>query len=119
VEAAGIEPASRRKPGSAKVGQHVSKDGHDGPQVGQVEGVAVCPTCKSRTEAGQVRSKAGRGGSIAGAQRDEGASDAVVELAIVTNSWDGLPATVRRAIVGAVLAFPVGFRADRDNGPET
>ena len=105
MEAAGIEPATRRKPGRAKAGQDVSKVGHDGTQVGQLEGVAVCPMCNGRTGAGQNGSKAGRKTSTTGAQRRERVGDPYDELAVVVEAWVRLPAVVRRAVLGAVRTF--------------
>ena len=99
MEAAGIEPASRRKPGGAEVGQNVSKDGHDGSQVGQLEGVAVCPTCKGRTGAGQSRPQAGRETSTTGAQRKEAVGALEADVGAVLDGWAQMPKAARRAIV--------------------
>ena len=105
MQAAGIEPASGPKPGRAGVGQNVSKDGHDGPQVGQLEGVAVCPVCKGRTELGQDGSKAGRATSIAGAQQEKSGDACEAGLAFILETWPDPPEAARRAVLGAFRVF--------------
>jgi len=80
VEAAGIEPATAGNRDRAKAGQEGPKVGHDGSQVGQVEGVVVCPMCKRRTAAGRSDSRAGRETSTTEAQWQ-------IVSAIRTMSW--------------------------------
>ena len=104
---AGIEPATDGNEHRVRVGQTVPKDGQDAAQVGQPEGVAVCPICKGRPEPGRNESKAGRGASTTGAQRAETAGHPDNDVQVVIDSWAALPEPVRLAIIGAVRAFPV------------
>ncbi len=105
VEAAGIEPETNPEAESTKVGQNVSNLGQNRPQVGRGEGVAICPTCKGRTHPGQGGAKAGRGPSIAGAQRVDSAGNVDDELSVVAAAWPEVPPEGRRAILGAIRAF--------------
>jgi len=104
VEAAGIEPATGSNGERAKVGPRTLKVGQDRSQVGQLEGVDVCPLCKGRTGAGQSKSQTGRETSTTGAQRREVAAAAEVALAVMLEVRPGLPEYARRAVV-AILRW--------------
>ena len=82
-----------------------SKVGQDGSQVGQLEGVDVCPMCNGRTGAGQRESQTGRETSTTGEQRREAGNDPDAELVVILEVWASLPESARRAILGAVCAF--------------
>lgn len=105
VEAAGIEPAPALDSGLAKAGQVGSKVGRYGSEVGQAEGVAVRPVCKSRTERGHFRARAGRCGSIAGAQRREPTVGNSQALELLVGVWPELPEAARKAILAVARAF--------------
>ena len=98
VEAAGIEPATCPELESTKE-THGPEAGHNGSQVGQPEGVVICPTCKGRTAVGQHGSKDGLERSIAGAQRAESADAPEDDLALTAKAWEDLPGSARRAVV--------------------
>jgi hypothetical protein len=118
VEAAGIEPATGGMPPFAEAGPIGANAGQSGAQVGHVEGVAVCPMCQGRTGGGQNVSNPGRGASTTGAQRGEGAGGADAELDVVVGLWADLPEPVRRAIIGAVRAFPLPSPSSSTQGTQ-
>lgn len=124
MEAAGIEPETRGQLPIAGVGRELSALGPDASQVGQLEGLAVCPVCKGRTGPGPSETEPGRETSTTGAQLprtedsgDPDATDAVPrspgqyvlaalpeDLRDLIEAWPQVPEGVRVAIASIVRA---------------